>query len=401
MRKWKRRTRAETLVEAQRNEYYEEISARLGILQVILYMGLFAFVVLSFLRNTEMITYRNFYYFFKDLNASAETVDVFESDAVSYPTASEQSFALYRQGLAVAGSESVTVFTATGRQTVSQTIQYRSPIAAGAGRYLLVYEMGGKQFSLYNAYTQMFTGTSDYPIYGAAVSDSGMFALISRSEEYTSVVSLYNSSFRLINRYSKNGYVTDVAISQSGDLIAIPAAKQEGGLWRTQVALHKPYDTADGRGVEIGQSMPLSCDFSEEGVLSLLCTDGIGFVSGGGDQIDYQRFEGRSIVCATVTRHGAAVVLRGAAANDRAELLVFDGKGAQMGAWTPKEAPQALDRAGDTVFCKLQDGVLRINAQSGEQVLATAMTENRTLLAVNESECMLCSPQKANYLRFS
>ena len=95
-----RRQKEEPKVEAEQNAYYESISAGLGILQVILYLSLFTFVVLSFFRNTELITYRNFYYFFKDLNASAETVDVFDADSVTYPTSGEQSFALYRKGLA-------------------------------------------------------------------------------------------------------------------------------------------------------------------------------------------------------------------------------------------------------------------------------------------------------------
>ena len=130
-------------LETPQNEYYEKISAGLGIFQVVLYLSLFAFVVLSFLRNTSLITYENFYFFFKDLNASVETVDVMRSDSVSYPTSNRQSFTLYRKGLAVAGENAVTVFTATGRQTVSANVSYQNPIAVGAGKYLLVYEMGG------------------------------------------------------------------------------------------------------------------------------------------------------------------------------------------------------------------------------------------------------------------
>ncbi|MBQ8440344.1 MAG: hypothetical protein IJX19_06775, partial [Clostridia bacterium] len=165
-----RKQKKPTGLNTPQNEYYENISARLGITQVILYLSLFAFVVLSFFRNTELITYQNFYYFIKDLNASSESVFAFESDAVSYPTDSEQSFTLYRKGLAVAGNSAVTVFTATGRQTVSQNISYRHPVTVGAGKYLLVYELGGTQYSLYNSYAQVFKGSSEQPILGAAVS---------------------------------------------------------------------------------------------------------------------------------------------------------------------------------------------------------------------------------------
>ena len=127
-------------LERERNEYYENISAGLGIMQVVLYLSLFAFVVLSFLSNTNLITYQNFYHFFQDLNASAERVDIFTHDSVSYSTDEEQSFTLYRKGLAVAGNTGVTIFSATGRQLVSHGIQYNDPVAVGSGKYLLVYE---------------------------------------------------------------------------------------------------------------------------------------------------------------------------------------------------------------------------------------------------------------------
>ena len=143
------------------NEYYENISAGLGILQVILYLSLFAFVVFAFLTNTNLITYQNFYHFFQDLNASAERVDIFSHDSLSYSTDEEQSFTLYRKGLAVAGNTGVTIFSATGRQLVSHGIQYNDPVAVGSGKYLLVYERGGKQYSLYNANTQMHAGETE------------------------------------------------------------------------------------------------------------------------------------------------------------------------------------------------------------------------------------------------
>ena len=189
------------------NAYYETVSVRFGLAQVILYLSLLAYVVLAFFTNTELITYQNFYHFFRDLNAGAEQVDIFGADSLSYPTAKEQSFALYRKGLAVAGNNNVTIFSATGRQTLGDSVDYRKPVAVGAGRYLLVYELGGTQYSLYDSNTQMYSAKSEFPIYGGTVSDSGSYALITGSTSYTTVVTLYNNRFSMINRFSKNGYV--------------------------------------------------------------------------------------------------------------------------------------------------------------------------------------------------
>ena len=293
--------------ESRINLYYEKISAALGILQVVIYLALFSFVVLSFLKNTSLITYQNFYYFFKDLNASAEAVDVFASDSVSYPTAEEQSFALYRNGLAVAGNQSVTVFTATGRQTVSQSIHYKNPIAVGAGKYLLVYELGGTQYSVYNSYTQLHMGTSDFPILGATVSDSGSFALISRSESANCTVSFYSDQFKLLRRYHRSGFVMGASLDEQGEHLAMLISTASDGRFVTRLEL---CDVRDGdedsmKTVEISDSLALSCHFMNNGV-GVLCENGFTFVASDGREVAEIAFSGSHLAACFMNEEYAA-----------------------------------------------------------------------------------------------
>lgn len=400
-RRLRRKPKNEPAVDAPENEYFEKISAGLGILQVVLYLSLFAFVVVSFFANTELITYRNFYYFFKDLNASAETVDVFSSDSVTYPSSADQSFTLYRKGLAVAGNESVTVFTATGRQTVSYNIQYQNPIAVGTGKYLLVYEQGGVSFSLYNSYTQIFSGKSEYPIYGAAVSESGVYALISRSEQYTSVVSLYNSDFILINRYNRNGYVTDVAINAKGTRVALLASMRDTGGLTTTLTLYEPKKTDALATARIGDSVGLSCAFADGGNVSVLCKDRVVIVSSNGEIGTSYDFDGRSILAADMGRDGAVVVLRPTPISQRSDVLVFDRNGRTICRKTLDESAAQVDRVGDSVYLLTRSGIVSLNASSGKTQHYACVTERRSILAVDVGDVLLCSAQKAEYIRFS
>ncbi len=389
------------MLDAPQNAYYESISAKLGVLQVVLYLSLFAFVVLSLLRNTELITYRNFYYFLKDLNASAETVDVFETDSVSYPAAESQSFALYRQGLAVVGNESLTVFTATGRQTLSRGLQYRNPVAVGSGKYLLVYELGGTQYSLYNSYTRLCTGASDYPIFGAAVSDSGVYALISRSEQYNSVVSLYNSNFSLINRYNRNGYVMSVSLNEKGTRLAILTSSVSNGLFSTSLSLHVPKEDGDGVSVELGGAVGLACAFTASGGVNVLCGDGWRFVDGDGTLRHEHPFAGKEVVCAELGSDGASLVLRDTPISQKNQIILFDKNGNMMyNKDIPDEVTQ-IARCGDSVFLLHRSGIDRLDLQTEEITRCERTIEGRRILAVREDEILLCSPQKAEYLRFA
>lgn len=396
-----RRQKEEPKVEAEQNAYYESISAGLGILQVILYLSLFTFVVLSFFRNTELITYRNFYYFFKDLNASAETVDVFDADSVTYPTSGEQSFALYRKGLAVAGNESLTVFTATGRQTLSQTLQYRNPVAVGTGKYLLVYELGGTKYSVYNSYTRIYTGNSEYPIYGATVSDAGSFALISRSEQYNSVVSLYSSNFALINRYNRGGYVTCVSLNEKGSMLAILTSTVSDGLFSTSLTMHVPREDGEGTVATLGNAIGLSCAFTKSGEVSVLLGDGLYFVSDKGELKSSYPFLGREIVCAELSADGASVVLRDTPISQKNQIILFDKNANLMYNKEADEAVTQISRCENGVYLVRSGGVDRLDLQSERLTRYECATDGRKLLAIDGDEAFFCSPQKAEYLRFT
>ncbi len=387
-------------MDLPRNEYYENISANLGILQVILYFSLFAFVFLSFLRNTNLITYQNFYYFFKDLNASAETVDVLSNDAVTYQTSDEQSFTLYRKGLAVAGNTSVTVFTATGRQTVSQIINYRNPVAVGSGKYLLVYEMGGMQYSLYNSYTQIHSGKTDAPISGAAISDSGMYALISEAAEYTSVVSLYNDRFTLINRYNKKGFVMDVSIRERGDLIAILTSTPNNGAFQTQLELYEPGKTTLSHSVKLGSTLAYACQFTSSGRISVLCSDGISIVNSNGTLETEFHFDGRGIADADLTPNGAYICLSPRSASEKNRMIVFDKNGKVLYNKDESETVEKVSGYGDVVYFLSIGKIGRLDVSTGRITYLNKPTEQRSILAVNEEDALLCTPQKAEYIHF-
>ena len=393
-------TPRETKLARPRNEYYENISAGFGIAQVVLYLSLLAFVVLSFLTNTNLITYQNFYHFFQDLNASAERVDIFSHDSVSYSTDEEQSFTLYRKGLAVAGNTGVTIFSATGRQLVSHVIQYNDPVAVGSGKYLLVYERGGKQYSLYNANTQMYAGETEYPISGAAVSDSGMYALISSAKDANSAVYLYNNRFALINLYKKGGNVLDVAISSDGRRIALLTATPQGGGVSTSVMLAEP---GKGEAIDekvVSNSLGLQCYFTESGKLSVLCTTGLAYVSDNGEIEFFYDFEEKIPVLADLCEDGVAICLKKNEISEKNIVIIFDKSGKIVYNDVISQNVIGLAYRENSLFMTDYNRVSRLDIDSGQIYFENYQAEGKVLLAVSGEEVLLCSPQKAVYITF-
>lgn len=397
---WKSKKENDLMPPAPQNEYYESVSEKFGLVQVVLYLSLLAFVVLSFLQNTNLITYQNLYHFIKDLNASAETVDVWNTDQVSYPTDEKQSFTLYRHGLAVAGNQSVTIFTPTGRQTVSETVSYRNPVAVGHGKYLLVYDLGGTAYSLYNAYTQIHTGTTERPISGGAISDSGMYALISSSAEYTSVVSLYSSNFALLNVYSKNGYVMDVSIDPNGRQIALLTSVMSGGEFHTELMLCEARASVAKAVVNVADSLALSCQFTSGNVINILCSGGFYSFGADGQAIFAYDFEGDTVACFSESSDGTAICLKTLGASEKKHILLFDRQGALTYNGYASQQVNAIAHHASTVYLQTAYGVTRLDTQTGSTSFITCQTEQKQMLAVSAKEILLCSHQQAVYMNF-
>ena len=386
---------------APQNEYYEAVSQRFGLAQVFLYLALLAFVAVSLLTNTNLITYQNLYYFVKDLNATTERVDVLHSDAISYPTDVSQDFALYRQGLAVAGNTSVTVFTSTGRQTVSRNVQYQNPVAVGTGKYLLVYELEGNQYSLYNSYTQIHTGKSSAPIRCATMSPCGMYAVVTESEQYSSVVELYSNDFELLGRYQYPDYVTDVAIDEKGNHLAILVSRVENGSFTTEVELYRTRSDQVSARCELGDGLGLQCGFTSSEDLAVLCGDGVYYVSVRGKLLTEASFDGQTLAAFDMTERGCVAVLKKNGNILDHLVIVFDRGGKEVYRDEMKQNVQAVAMGNEEFFVMNSDGVVRIKTSGGEKTSLPCATDGRAMLALDDGRILLCSPQRAVYYRFS
>ena len=217
--------------------YYENLAARLGFARVVLYMVLLVFVVVTVISNHKLITYENLYYLAKDIGAATRTAQS-QADTLSYPiSSSEADFALYRGGVVISGSEVVTAMSGSGRQTLSVNVAYADPCVRASDKFCLSFGRGEKSFSVYNAFVQVHTETTDYPVYDSAVGDNGNFAIVTRSRDYKSEVLLYDGNMEKLANYHLNGYVTGISMNQAGDRLGVVSAEAENGVWVTKVTV--------------------------------------------------------------------------------------------------------------------------------------------------------------------
>ena len=177
--------------DAAGDTYYATVSAWYKVLERVFLVCLAVFAVVSVTVNFKNITYDNVFYLIKDFNTAVDTENV-KYDTLSYDATADQSFALYRGGLAVVSRSNVSAFTATGRRTLNSNASYSKPFAVSSDKYLLVYDVGDGNMAIYNSFAKVYTEKLNYPITAACFSGSGRFAVLTRSEEYESNAYFYN-----------------------------------------------------------------------------------------------------------------------------------------------------------------------------------------------------------------
>jgi hypothetical protein len=171
--------------------YLAKASYRYAYFRRILCILLIAITVLFVFSGN--LSYDKLYYLTKDIKLASDYVSSVH-DTITYNVGNSQSFALYKEGLAVASREGFSIFSAGGREIFSANHSYGNPALASSDKYVLLYDIGGKSYALYNSFTALDSRTLDYPIYGASIAQNGTFALLTRSDRYDSVVSVYKSN---------------------------------------------------------------------------------------------------------------------------------------------------------------------------------------------------------------
>lgn len=67
----------------------------------------------------------------------------------------------------------------------------------------------------------LYEGSEEYPIYGADVSDNGSYLILTGTPEYSSVLKVYNRSFRLAREVKTDRYPLAAKLSGDGTRMAL------------------------------------------------------------------------------------------------------------------------------------------------------------------------------------
>ena len=383
--------------------YYENLANRLSFVRVLLYMTLVVFIVVTVVCNHRLITYENLYYLAKDIGASTMTAQS-RADRISYPISStDADFSLYRGGMAVAGSEVVTVISGSGRQTLSVNVAYAEPCVRASEKYCLTFGRGEKNFAVYNSFVQVYREITEFPIYDAAVGNNGNFAVVTRSRDYKSEVIVYDGDMEKLANLHLNGYVTGIAMNREGDRLGIVSVESVAGIWETKVTLLRIGNRISQESATLAGEFGSACGFVSEDRLAVMFSDRLRIWGGDATVKGDIRFSGLSPALCAISEDRIAVLSEVDSDLTQRDLRVFDKSGAAVYELTTEAdhplcqngTPVEMAFGGRVLYIRTSDRLFRLSENGESLASAEISRDTLTILPVREDEALVCTPAYA------
>ncbi len=380
--------------------YHQEISFRYHSAQMITIMLLAVYIAVSVLTNAELLSADNLIYFTKDLTSSLALQENEAKQSIIFSSDADNDYVLYRQGLAVLGKQKLTVFTATGRESHSHRMAYRTPRLVSSGRYLVAYDLGGKNMSLYNSFTCVKNITTENNIRSVAACNQGYYAVVTDGTEYASEVLLYNENHRMINRYRLEEYTLLAALRPDGKQLSIISVSSEGGRMQTHISQVSPNEQTWGNACVIKDAYPVACHYTDEGELFLLTTSGAYRLDTKLEIVASCAFSTENVLSFRVDAQGCVLVCRDNVYDNASRVIVFDKSTDQVyNISVPSEVHDATYASGTLAVLTENELNVYRNGQSAPSATAAFNGEYTRLLAYDDDEYLVCGSAKAIVLR--
>ena len=360
---------------------------RIGKYLCILLFALFMIMMLFVYR--DKITYNNFSYMLKDIDAAVLLRTDASFATVTYQT-SDPTFESLNGNLVIGDRNAVTLYNPAGIEVYSIPFSGQNIRFDTDGKFLLAYDPGGKAFLLCNSITKLVSGEAKGTICVTDVGKSGAFALALSSNTTRYTVDVYNSSFSHSATYGVNDYVIDVSVSDSGDGIAILTFTGEGDVPDTTLRIGAVGEESYRATLTHPGEFPVSVDWQGNSIV--LQTDASTyFYTAEGTLISQYSIGSRTLVATSSAEDVYAVAT---AKNGETVVTIFDRSGyARYNEKTPY-------RVRDLAFCT--DGLLILSADhavyiSLDNYLVTEVSAEDALCILGvEDYGLICSRSRAS-----
>ncbi len=377
------------------NDYYIDISRRYKFAKYITVFLLTTFILGMMTANRDDITVEGFQYLMRYINLDSN-VNSYASDykKIAYSADTEISFEMFRGDFVISDSTTINIYNLSGLNVLNESSYISNPIVKTSDRHLLVYDLGGNSYALYNTFSKLFGETLPYPISGAANSNSGLYALVTKTQEYRSAVYVYDRKFGLISRILKDKLVMDVSIKSDGSSILIVSVFNRDGDFNTEIMTCDPYSDSASILINIDDTMPLRSHYSENG-FTVLCDSKLLFYTNEGILKSEYNFKGEIPVYSLITDTYTFIAFSENVVGDEHRLLIFDSNGIQITEKKIDGQIVKLQCTDDYFFVLTSQNIIKMEINGESSAIYPIEKNSIDLVTADKNTFFLCYPSYA------
>ncbi|MBQ8176262.1 MAG: hypothetical protein IJ035_04395, partial [Oscillospiraceae bacterium] len=131
------------------------------------------------------------------------------------------------------------VYNNDGKVIASEQHTYSNPVATTGNKRILLYDLGGTDFSLYSKYQNIYKKTTDDPILLARLGSDDSAAVVVKSDKYPSELMVYDGTGKNIFNYKSISRIIDVTFNSDNSGCYITTIGASGGLIVSQIIYYR------------------------------------------------------------------------------------------------------------------------------------------------------------------
>ena len=306
-------------------------------------------------------------------------------------------FALYKNGLVAASGSEIKIFNSTGRVTLTSGDVFAIPTVVTSNKYVLVYDLGGSKFSVYNSFKKIETVTLDGSIAYASMSEGGGFLVVEKTQDYNSVVHIYDDNCNHISKYSTNEYVISAEMSENGKYIAVISASAENGEMTSTLTLLKQNKKKIYAQADTGNLSPYTCKFISDNRIAVFCSDRVCVYNLRGKLKREYIYPDSKLAYISHTSGGVALLFEDDLINGRNTLVVLNKNGKLIYSGQISGSFTDMEMYDSYVFLLTNNGIRKFNYKNKITTLKEGSNTFGELLVCSKDKVLLCTDSRGIY----
>ncbi|MCI8589469.1 MAG: hypothetical protein HFE77_01990 [Clostridiales bacterium] len=386
------------------NQYYIDVADRIGKIKWICSGLLLLAILVSVILGRSDLSFYNFQYLLKHFAVnSADATSNFRE--LNYDSDGNYVFGYFKNDLVVVSKRGIDFYDMRGHSVLSQTHTLSKPQIVETDQYLYLYDQGFHTYSVYNSFACLKSVTTEYPIYKIAGSDTGVYALLTKSNNYKGVVSIYDKNFKTLSEVFKDKYIIDINVASDGGRVLLLSCdtNQEGSFF-TEVQSVLPGKEEAEFTVVIQDCFPLRASYFSNGNIGVLCTGRFLTYNRQGNLISEIEFVGNETPSCDFDSHYAALSFKKNAMGIESLVKVINENGEEIGNDIEVQGEiKKISSEPTGVFALLTDAVARIDYRSLDVSYESVQGNPLDFIVRDEESLLICYNNKTQsvYYAFS